>query len=189
MPQHEKAWDQGAEGEVKAAQRLEQLLAEHGVILLHDRKMPGSRANIDHIAIGPGGITVIDAKRYTSGAVRLRRSGGILSPRREQLTVGGRDRTKIVDGVIGQVEAVRAVASCDVRGVLCIVDGDIPLLRIETRGVSVRGTRGTAKIARRHGEMTPEQVHRLAAEMARRFPPALPRASAPSDLALEDPAE
>ena len=41
------------EGEVKLARKLEKWTAEHGVVLLHDRRMPTSRGNIDHIAIGP----------------------------------------------------------------------------------------------------------------------------------------
>jgi len=34
------------------------------VVVLHDRAIPGSRANIDHIGIGPTGVWVIDTKRY-----------------------------------------------------------------------------------------------------------------------------
>src|SRR4051794_31534743 len=64
-PQSTKAWKKGAEGERLVARRLEKHLADSGVLLLHDRRVPGSRANIDHLAIGPGGITVIDAKNLT----------------------------------------------------------------------------------------------------------------------------
>jgi hypothetical protein len=34
------------------------------VAVLHDRRIPGSRANIDHIAIAATGVWVIDSKRY-----------------------------------------------------------------------------------------------------------------------------
>ena len=34
------------------------------IAVLHDRRIPGSKANIDHIAITAAGIWVIDAKRY-----------------------------------------------------------------------------------------------------------------------------
>lgn len=44
------AWKVGAEGE----RRVAEVLAEaQGVEVLHDRRIPGSKANIDHIAIGP----------------------------------------------------------------------------------------------------------------------------------------
>ncbi len=40
--------------------------------MLHDRRIPGSRANIDHIAIATSGVWVIDAKRY-KGKVQVSR--------------------------------------------------------------------------------------------------------------------
>ena len=69
-------------------------------VLLHDCKVPKTRGNIDHIAVGPNGIWVIDAKHY-KGAVARRDVGGFF---REDLRlyVGGRDQTKLVTGVLGQ---------------------------------------------------------------------------------------
>src|SRR5215212_9270487 len=58
-PAHERAWATGAAGEEENAARLERLLAEAPVSVLHDRHLPGQRANIDHIAIGPSGVTVV----------------------------------------------------------------------------------------------------------------------------------
>jgi hypothetical protein len=60
---HTKSWDRGAVGEERLGARLNALAAD-GLAVLHDRRIPGSKANIDHIAITPGGIWVIDAKRY-----------------------------------------------------------------------------------------------------------------------------
>jgi hypothetical protein len=31
---------------------------------LHDLAVPGSRANLDHLVIGPGGVFVVDSKQY-----------------------------------------------------------------------------------------------------------------------------
>jgi Nuclease-related domain len=58
----ERHWRTGAEGE----QNLAALLAKRclDVPMLHDRAVPRSRANIDHIAIAPTGVYVIDCKRY-----------------------------------------------------------------------------------------------------------------------------
>ena len=42
------------------------------VELLHDRRIPGRRSNIDHLAVSPSGIWVIDSKRY-AGRARVRR--------------------------------------------------------------------------------------------------------------------
>jgi Nuclease-related domain len=77
-PQHERAWAKGAVGEAKNARRLEKLLDGQPVELLHDRRLPGRRANIDHIAIGPGGVTVIDSKNL-EGKVRIDWRGGLFS--------------------------------------------------------------------------------------------------------------
>src|SRR5205085_1810838 len=62
-PQSTRAWASGAAGERRVAERLA-VLAGEDVLLLHDRRIPGTRANIDHLAVGPAGVYVIDAKRY-----------------------------------------------------------------------------------------------------------------------------
>jgi Nuclease-related domain len=108
-PQRQRAWAHGAEGEAKLAQKLVRWTADEGVMLLHDRRVPGRRANIDHLAIGPAGVIVIDAKRYR-GRIAVERRGGLLREHTEHLPVGGRERTKLVDGVLGQAARVRAIA-------------------------------------------------------------------------------
>ena len=67
------AWRQGAAGERRTA-RLLAALERHGWAILHDLAVPGSRANIDHLVIGPGGVFVIDSKQYR-GRLQLDRSG------------------------------------------------------------------------------------------------------------------
>jgi Nuclease-related domain len=57
------AWRRGAAGERRTARLLSQL-ERHGWAVLHDLAVPGSRANLDHLVIGPGGVFVIDSKQY-----------------------------------------------------------------------------------------------------------------------------
>lgn len=139
-PQSTKAWDAGALGEERLGQRLNELSSDT-IRVLHDRRIPGTRANIDHLAITPSGIYVIDAKRYRGKRPTLKIEGGILRPRVEKLMVGSRDQTKLVDGVLRQVEVVRALVDDDVpvTGVLCFHDADWPLLggSFPTRGIDV----------------------------------------------------
>ena len=127
-PQSTMAWERGAVGEELLAKRLADLPATFRV--LHDRRIRGTRANIDHIAVGPSGVWVIDAKRYKGRRPELHVEGGVPRPRVESLRVGGRDGTKLVDGVASQVARVRD-ALCDdtvpVAGVLCFLDADWPL--------------------------------------------------------------
>jgi Nuclease-related domain len=177
-PQHERAWDRGAEGERKLARTLEQRAADHGVVLLHDRRIPGSRANIDHIVIGRPGVFVIDAKRY-SGRISVERRGGLLSPRTSHLIVGGRDKTKLVDGVLAQAEVVRAVLvaagheAVPMLPILCFVDGDWPFMpRLEVQGVLIVWPRQTAKLCRGDGPLDLASVESVAEAIARRLPAA-----------------
>jgi hypothetical protein len=50
------AWRRGAAGERRTARLLDPL-ARHGWTVLHDLAVPGSRANLDHLVIGPGGCS------------------------------------------------------------------------------------------------------------------------------------
>ncbi len=169
----ERAWAKGAKGERIVARRLEKLLAGHAVLLLHDRRIAGTRANIDHLAIGPGGVTVIDAK-HLKGAVRRQSRGGLLKSRTEHLLIAGRDRTNLIDGMHRQLTHVRAVAgeSINVQGLLCIVDAEgLPLLSTVTvNQIPVVGARGAAKLARRPGPLTVGQVAALRDRLAVAFP-------------------
>lgn len=125
--QSTKAWERGAGGEERLGALLSSLVSDK-VAVLHDRRIPGTKANIDHIAITPAGIWVIDAKRY-KGRPESKIEGGILRPRAEKLIVGGRDCTKLLDGVAKQVGLVRdLVGDVPVTGVLCFVEADWPLI-------------------------------------------------------------
>jgi hypothetical protein len=65
----------GADGERRTAVRLAELERE-GWTVLHDRALPASRANVDHLAIAPGGaVFVPDSKRWSS-RFRVRVVGG-----------------------------------------------------------------------------------------------------------------
>jgi hypothetical protein len=68
------AWRRGAAGEHRTA-RLLSRLERHGWMVLHDLAVPGSRATLDHLVIGPGGVFVIDSKQYR-GRLRLDGLGG-----------------------------------------------------------------------------------------------------------------
>jgi hypothetical protein len=171
---HEENWRKGSEGEERAARRLDALLHGRGVLLVHDRRMPGSRANIDHLAIGPGGVTVIDTKRV-KGTVRVRREGGLFSEARQSLIVAGRDRTHMVEGVCRQVATVAGLLDegVGVVGAMCFIEsGGLPLFKPKLDGVHIAGPRYVARLARRDGPHTPNEVH----EIAERLRIALPEA-------------
>lgn len=147
-PQSTRAWERGAVGEELMAQRLSDLPDTFRV--LHDRRIPGTRANIDHIVTAPSGVWVIDAKRYKDKRPALHVEGGILRPRVESLRIGGRDGMKLVDGVRSQVERVVAAldgAEVPVTGVLCFLEADWPLIggSFAVNGIDVTWPRALIK--------------------------------------------
>ncbi len=116
---------------LRPARKLTPTLAKHcshDVIVLHDRAALGSPANVDHIAVAPTGVWVIDSERYT-GTVEVEKK--LFSE--AKLKVRGRDRTKLAHGLTAQVRLVQGVVSrlapgVPVHGVLCFVDAELPLI-------------------------------------------------------------
>jgi hypothetical protein len=56
-------WRRGARGERRTARQLNRLTDRRWTVF-HDLALPGSRANVDHLAIGPSGVFLIDSKNW-----------------------------------------------------------------------------------------------------------------------------
>lgn len=126
------AWSTGAEGERLVAGTLTEL-ETHGWTVLHDVHWPGRRfANLDHVAVGPGGVVVVDAKNW-SGDVAVR--DGVLR-------AGSYRKDDELEGVASAVAAVAALLEPRLRaavsGLLCLVAHDQPPVPT-TAGVTVLG--------------------------------------------------
>ena len=173
-PQSTRAWDTGALGEERLGARLNQLSTDL-LRVLHDRRIQGTRANIDHLAVTPTGVWVIDAKKY-AGRPNLRIEGGILRPRVEKLMVGSRNCTKFVDGMHKQVEVVTGVLGPEVpvHGVLCFVEADWPLIggAFRTRDVLVVWPKKLYPRLQAEGPLDAAAVDRLHRRLAQALPPA-----------------
>lgn len=178
-PQSTTAWATGAEGEEQFGARLNAIVSE-SVRVLHDRRIPRTRANIDHIVVCPTGVIVIDAKKYR-GRPHLRIEGGILRPRTETLLVGTRNCTKLLDGVLRQVELVEAALSSGgtwddvaVRGMLCFVEADWPLIggSFTTLGIEVLGQKKAIGQIEMPGPMNQAVISDVHRFLAAAFPPA-----------------
>jgi hypothetical protein len=63
-------WHRGAEGEQATARLLANL--PRRFVVLHDRRLPGRRGNLDHVVIGPSGVWVVDSKARQA-PLRVRR--------------------------------------------------------------------------------------------------------------------
>lgn len=171
----ERAWATGARGEEMLEEHLRRRCPE--VLMLHDRRIPRSRANIDHIAVAASGIYVIDAKRYR-GKIDVR------NPLfgRPKLLIAGRDRTKLIDGLERQVGVVRealsgTAAEVPVHGCLCFLDPEgflaesgLPALRrLKIRGYALYSPRRLAKRLNESGALAEESALRIHAELAVRL--------------------
>jgi hypothetical protein len=129
-PQSTRAWGIGSRGERLLGEYLESLHDESRVVVLHDRRIPGSRANIDHIAVCRNGIYAIDAKNYQGKVQRIDKGGWFSTD--ERLYVGARDCTKLVGGMAKQVEAIRSGLGealvqefeVNMKAALCFVDAE-----------------------------------------------------------------
>ena len=178
-PQSTTAWATGAEGEERFGARLN-AVASDAVRVLHDRRILKTRANIDHLVVCPTGVLVIDAKKY-KGRPQLRIEGGILRPRTETLMVGSRNCTTLVDGVLHQVELVRSAlesqelwASPLVRGMLCFVEADWPLIggSFTTRGVEALWQKRAIAQIEKPGPLEPDLIAAVHRHLATSFPSA-----------------
>ena len=174
-PAHVRSWAIGAPGEVRVGGVLDGI---DGVVALHDRRVPGSRANVDHIAITPSGVWVVDAKRYKDKRVEHRDVGGLFRTD-ERLWVGGRDQTTLVDSVGWQVQVVAAAAEgllgeSVVRPALCFVESDWALFArpFLVRGAAICWPRALPDILGKPGPFDPRAIEQIAAVLAVALPPA-----------------
>lgn len=172
-PQTTRAWAIGADGEERLAAKL---AAIDGIRTLHDRCIPGSRANIDHIVVAASGVYVIDAKNHR-GIVRVE-GGGLLGRRPPRLTVDGRDRSAMVEGMARQLDAVARVVGTTspappLSGVLCFLSADWPLLDRPPafRDILLESPRSLARRLATPGPLEPAELAGLTERLATGLPP------------------
>ena len=174
-----RAFAIGAEGEQELASRLGRRCPD--VLFLHNRLLGVVErlGDIDHIAVAPSGVFIIDAKNYRNAKVRVAQAG-FLSDGAEKLIIRGRNRTKFVEGLKKQVAGVELALDnradnlpVPVRAMFCFLDADLPWFRkLSIQGFLIRGGRGTAKILNAPGVLTPEQRQDVWAHLAERLPSA-----------------
>lgn len=172
-PKHESAFHQGDLGEKAIAAYLEKHTARGPAIILHNRRMPGGRGDIDHLAIAPMGVFVIDAKNV-KGKVRV--TNPLFGT--AKLLIAGRNRTKFIDGLDRQVHTVRDALAASghsdvpVQGVLCFTTADLPFFGTKMRGHLLIHRRALTKRLNRKGPLQPATIDALARTLATTLPSA-----------------
>jgi hypothetical protein len=175
-PQSIRAWAKGSEGERRLAERLQREVGDRAV-LLHDRKVPRTRGNIDHVVIAASGVWVIDTKAY-DGRVEQRDVGGMFKSDR-RLFVRGRDRTKLAESLGWQIAAVRVALGAletPISAVLCFVEADWKLFAkpFQLSGAWVTWPSKLVEMIAAPGPLNSDQVQAIARCIADALPPEAP---------------
>jgi len=163
-PQSTRAWAKGSEGERILAEALTRRIGDRAV-LLHDRKIPRSSANIDHLAIASSGVWIIDAKKY-SGRLQRRDKGGWRTID-YHVYANGRDRTKLVAGLHRQEVVVRTALGdieVPIHTALCFIDAewDFFLKPFRVEGVWVTYGKKLAEMIAVSGPLSDDEVLQVA---------------------------
>ena len=152
-----------------------------GVVALHDRRIPYSVSNIDHIAIARSGVYVIDAKRYQRARVKRAQLGSILIPGPPQLIVRGRNCTNLVSRTLPQrnavakaLEALPEAQDVPIARMLVFVDSDWSMFgsAFDIDGVWIGPPRQMAKVISRAGNLDSKTIRLIAERLAERLRPA-----------------
>jgi hypothetical protein len=169
------AWAKGAAGEERLGQHLSEHLSDIAHVL-HDRKVPKTKGNIDHLVIAPSGIWIVDAKNY-NGKVEHRHVGGLFTGE-DRLYVNGRNQTKLVEGLDWQRDAVHAViepigfGAVPIHRALCFTNSSwgIRIHAIRINGAIVTWAKDLIDQIREPGQVGPELITLLAHELSSKLP-------------------
>ena len=171
--QDRRDWRAGAVGESIVGRLLAEL-EDRGVRAIHDRRVPASLGNIDHIAVTPMGVYVIDAKNYT-GHPRVETEPGADATAR-RLFIGRDDHTHLVHAVRSQVRVVLGALddpTVPVRGILCFVGAQWEVLNgYLIDGVGITSTDGLAALLAIPGPLDTQRVDALHRRLTTALEPA-----------------
>jgi hypothetical protein len=134
--------------------------------VLHDLAVPGSRANLDHLVIGPGGVFVIDSKQYR-GRLQLDPSG--------RLWHGGYPLAPTVRAVEFEADQAAQVLPDPhvVVPIVAVHGAQVPWGKVVMAGVPVVPARRLPSMLRQlPAVLGPERVAALANQARVRFHPA-----------------
>jgi Nuclease-related domain len=157
-----KAWQRGAKGEQSTARRLRRL--GRGWTVFHDLAIPGSRANADHLVIGPPGVFLIDSKHYR-GPVTLTPEG--------TLWYGRHPLTRVLATVRWEAAVFSQTLGTAITPMLSIHGAQLPWDELMAEGIPVL-TAGRSPVVLRAlpPSLSPEDVAELTQRVVMCFNPA-----------------
>jgi len=122
-----RTWQRGAHGERHTARLLDRLTRD-GYVVFHDLAVPDSPANVDHLAIGPTGVFVIDSKQWT-GSVQ-QGADGLAWHNHYRL-----DRT--LETVRWEAQAISRVLGSRAAALLCVHGAHVQGGGLDAQGVAI----------------------------------------------------
>ncbi|WP_159401119.1 nuclease-related domain-containing protein [Streptomyces sp. NRRL B-24484] len=158
------SWAVGAAGERQTA-RLLVPLERAGWTVLHDRAIPGSSANLDHLLIAPGGeVIYIDTKNWVSRNSQLQVRNG-------QLWYGGHCQTRALQTVAWEARQAELALGVPVAAHVAVHGAKVPRGVLHLEGVTianasllVRRLRADSR-TRRAGGLLPQPIAQRAKEL------------------------
>jgi hypothetical protein len=175
QPQSIRAWGLGARGEELLGAALAKV---PDLVVLSDRRVKGTKGNIDHIAVAPAGVFVLDAKHF-SGSIEVVDKGAFFRSDL-RLMVGGRNRSELAENVGWQLKAVTKAlfdAGVDplppVTSVLCFVDPSWPMFRRPKSfdGVRIESDKTIVRVLSEQAALSSPEIDRLARILVEALPP------------------
>lgn len=165
LEERASAFARGRVGEIAVARVLDQLTSA-GYRHFDDRRFPGtSRANVDHVVVGPPGVFVVDAKNWNG---RITIKDGCLRQ-------NGYRRDRAIETLNSERVAIAAaigLAPQAVVAVLCLTgEAEVPISAVGTTvALAVRDL--AAWLLSRPAVLTPATVEEIALACHQRLVPA-----------------
>jgi hypothetical protein len=159
------AWRRGARGERATARRLRRL-QRAGWTVFHDVALQGSRANLDHLLIGPGGVFLVDSKFYR-GRIRIGRDGALWYGRHP---LG--DMLRAVQWEAGRATRALAAPGITVEPLVCAHRGQLPWGQLQGLVPILTPTQLLARLASLPPWLSGDQVAQLTRQAMGRLRPA-----------------
>ncbi len=141
----------------KSLDRIKRRIAKHlrgsSVLMLHDLAVPATATTIDHLCIGPNGITAIDVERARAGQDR------------EALVRRVTRETEILAAILTEA----GVRSEQIGGAVCQTGRGLGLSRPTANGITFGDARRVAKFARNDRGCRPLDVQLALAVVRQRL--------------------
>ena len=167
-PRRSRSWALGASGERRTGEHLAGLA---GAVVLHDRKLPRSSANIDHVVVAPGGVFVVETKQC-SAPPEVHRGSLRYKGRNVDRWLGQAQReARAVEVALGPLLDELGVP---VRPMLCIQGARVSGRTLVEGVPVVTGRQLRARIDKAPPVLDADHVARLAARLDARLRPAAP---------------